>query len=122
MADISKNLKKYRYINEMTQQEIADRLGVDRTTYSKYESGKANPQFDNVLKLAEVFGVSVIDVCGTEKQLFDFCDDKKLDGEEVRLLLDYRSLSEMRKTEVLRVLKRMTNDQKRDNAAAKNKK
>lgn len=119
MADISANLKKFRYVNEMTQQEVADKLGIDRTTYSKYEGGRANPQFDNVLKLASIFGISVSDICGTDKPLYGLSDGTQLNDEEARLLLDFKGLSEMRKAEVLRVLKRLSRDQQRENAAKK---
>ena len=33
-------LRKYRKINSLTQQRVADYLGIDRTTYSKYEGLK----------------------------------------------------------------------------------
>lgn len=112
----SESIKKYRRISEMTQRDVAEKIGVDRTTYAKYESGKANPQFGTVLKIAKLFEVNVDDICGTEFLTPRFGDMTTLDSEEVRLITDYRTLSDMRKTEILRVLKRLTGDQKKEDA------
>ncbi len=111
-TDLCENIKKYRHINELTQQEIADRLGIDRTTYSKYESGKATPQFNNIIKLSEIYGVSVGELCGrTEEETLSFGDAAGFSAEELRLIFSFRALSERRKQEVLRMTTRLTNDQ-----------
>lgn len=43
----------------MTQAEVSVKLGVDRSTYAKYETGQSEPNFETVQILAEMFGVSV---------------------------------------------------------------
>ncbi len=113
--ELTKNIKKFRSINEFTQQEVADRLGIDRTTYSKYESGKATPQFHNVVKLAEVYGVTVGELCGRSfEETIGFADIAGFSTEELRLVFKFRALSERRKQEVLRVTNRLTNDQEKE--------
>lgn len=52
-------LKILRKRERMTQAEIALKLGVDRSTYAKYESGQSEPNFETTQKLAALFGVSV---------------------------------------------------------------
>jgi putative transcriptional regulator len=42
---------------EMTQQELADRLGVTRQTVNAIELGKYSPSLEIAFKIAEVFGV-----------------------------------------------------------------
>ncbi|WNX85760.1 helix-turn-helix transcriptional regulator [Agathobaculum sp. NTUH-O15-33] len=42
-----------------TQKEVAFFLGVDRSTYNKYETGDSEPNFDTICRLADYFGVSV---------------------------------------------------------------
>ena len=37
MSVFSENLKKYRKSKNMTQQQVADRLGINRVTYTAYE-------------------------------------------------------------------------------------
>lgn len=115
------NIKKYRIINELTQQELAEKLGVDRTTYSKYESGKANPQFTNVVRLAEIFGVTVGELCGSENdRVMEFGDSAAFSSEELRLIYSFRTLSERRKTEILRTVNRLSNDQEKENLNSEN--
>lgn len=41
----------------LTQQEIADRLGIDRTTYTKYESGKSEPNFEMLQKISSILKI-----------------------------------------------------------------
>jgi transcriptional regulator with XRE-family HTH domain len=41
----------------LTQDQLADRSGVDQTTISSLELGKKSPRFDTVLKLARVLGL-----------------------------------------------------------------
>lgn len=54
---IGKNLKKLRDERKMTQQQIADLLGYDRTVYSKWENGSKIPskeQIDDIAKGLEI--------------------------------------------------------------------
>ena len=52
-------IRWYRELNNMTQSEIADALGVKGTTISKYEAGVLEPNVESLKKLAEIFNVSV---------------------------------------------------------------
>ena len=42
--------------DEMTQQELADRIGVTRQTVNAIEGGKYSPSLEVAFKIAEVFG------------------------------------------------------------------
>ncbi len=42
-----------------TQQQVADYLQISRSTYTYYETGKTEPDLENIKKLAKLFGVSV---------------------------------------------------------------
>ncbi len=48
MAKFTCNVKKYRLLKELTQEQLAERVGVRRETIMRLESGKYNPS----LKLA----------------------------------------------------------------------
>ena len=52
-------LRGLRISRKMTQQEVADFLGVERTTYVKYECGASEPPTATLVRLADFFGVSV---------------------------------------------------------------
>lgn len=56
-------IRKLRFENEeMTQQELADRVGCTRQTIVALESGKYVPSLILSLKIARVFGVTVEEV------------------------------------------------------------
>lgn len=51
-------LKKYRKTHGYKQQDLADLLGVERSTYSKYETIRF-PELDKVLQLSAFYGISL---------------------------------------------------------------
>lgn len=57
--EIAKNLKFFRNYLSITQEEIADKLSIDRSTYSYYELGRTVPSIFALIKIAEMFDVAV---------------------------------------------------------------
>ena len=54
------HLKSYRFEHDgMTQQQLAERVGVTRQTIISIERGKYKPSIELALRLARVFGVPV---------------------------------------------------------------
>lgn len=58
------NIKQLREQRDMTQEELAKRLGVKPPAVSKWERGLTYPIMDKVIAMAEVFGVSTDVVMG----------------------------------------------------------
>ncbi len=54
-----KNLRIARNRKGMTQEQVAKLLGVDRTTYTKYETGGALPDYQKILKLASILEADI---------------------------------------------------------------
>lgn len=54
-----KRLRELRELNKMTQQELADFLGVSANTIGQYERGSREPNINNLIMLANQFDVSV---------------------------------------------------------------
>ena len=50
-------LKQHRVACKMTQEFVAETIGVSRQAVSKWESGKSDPSTTNLLALAKLFGV-----------------------------------------------------------------
>ena len=104
-------LRAHRKRNNMTQQQVADMLGVDRTTYTFYETGKANPPLKTLKRLATIFSVPISrllademdgdafqeirTVLGDGESMFD-----PMDLKEYELLMRYRVLSSEKKAQV----------------------
>lgn len=53
---------------KINQSTIAKAIGVDRTTYSKYETGDSEPDFNTVNKIADFFGVSIDYLLGRDEK------------------------------------------------------
>lgn len=62
------SLKKLRISNNETQNDLANFLGVSRTTYLKYENGLHEPSFETLTKLADHFNVSVDYLLGNKEK------------------------------------------------------
>ena len=59
-------LQRLRKSRGFSQQQIADELGISRQTYSNYELGKREANYDTLRKLADYFHVSVDTLLGTD--------------------------------------------------------
>ena len=60
---LSQAIAELRTANDLSQQELADRLFVSRDLISKWERGERIPVFRTVEKIAETFGVPVDRLC-----------------------------------------------------------
>ena len=66
-SNIVTNLKSVRESRGMTQQELADRIGMRRETILHLENNRYNPSLEMALKIAQVFDLRV-------KELFQLKD------------------------------------------------
>jgi len=57
--DIADNLKKFRNKSNISQQEVADTLGIDRKTYISWESGVSDIKSQYIPELAKLFNVEI---------------------------------------------------------------
>lgn len=57
--NLSDNLKKIRKDNNLSQEQLAEKLGVSRQSVSKWESGLAYPEMDKVLQICKMFNLNV---------------------------------------------------------------
>ena len=64
--NLAHNIKKYRKLRGLTQNELADRLFVTAQNVSKWETGKSVPDLDNLCKLTNIFAVSPDRLLGYE--------------------------------------------------------
>ena len=53
------NLMELRKYHAMSQEELAEKIGVSRQTLSKYETGESLPDIEKCKALADVFGITV---------------------------------------------------------------
>ena len=63
-------LRELRQNSGLSQQKVADALGINRTSYNKYEKGIINP-VRKINELAEFFGVTADYLLGREATSFE---------------------------------------------------
>lgn len=61
-------LKKIRTENGKTQKELAEKVGYNQTIISQWEHGTRDPSTEALIKLSEIFDVSVDEILGIKKE------------------------------------------------------
>jgi transcriptional regulator with XRE-family HTH domain len=82
MVDFGEALKKLRLQEGLTQQQLADRLGVTKSVVSYYELQERYPSPEVLTKLASIFHVSTDFLLGIEKS-GEYVDLTGLDEEDI---------------------------------------
>ena len=52
-------LIEQRKLNKLTQRQLAEQLGITQPSYIRYENGSSEPNIDTLIKLADIFDISV---------------------------------------------------------------
>ena len=65
---LNNNIKYLRKVKKISQQDLANKIGVDRSTISRIENGEIETTIDNALKLAEMLHVPLNDLLGKDLQ------------------------------------------------------
>lgn len=71
MADeynIGSRIREFRTERGLKQKEMADKIGVHRTSLSSYENGKRIPDIFMLCRIADVFQISLDKLIGREQQ------------------------------------------------------
>lgn len=66
-----RNLKFLRNRENMTQDELAKKMGKDYSTIGKWELGQRNPMMADILKLSDIFNISVQDIVEKDLRIKD---------------------------------------------------
>lgn len=116
---ISDRLKLSRKNKKYTQKDISDAIGVERATYTQYESGRIKPSVEKISEIADILEVSTDYLLGRTDDPTPYRDvDSDLNGspdEELKQLLsdpqmrvafkDYSSWSDEDKRELINFIK-----------------
>jgi len=68
MARVSDTLRILRTERGMTQEDVANRLGISRFSIANYETGRREPGIDILKKYAEMFHASMDDLISSNYQ------------------------------------------------------
>lgn len=93
MTSFSKRLKELRKRNNLTQQELADKVGTKRVNVTKWETARTEPTLENIVKLSKILDTTTDFLLG--KTSIDFGNDSKV-YEEYKELLSQNKKEEIK--------------------------
>lgn len=74
-TEIGKNIRAYRKMAKMTQQELADKLFVSQVTIQQWEKGVKLPQADKLTDIAKIFHISIDQIYYNDSEFRYFMSD-----------------------------------------------
>lgn len=89
MSLISENIRFLRKRKSLTQEQLAERIGIKRSLVGAYEEGRAEPGLSTLLMLAKVFDLSVDTLISEELWLEEnlkASQQKDIEGKKLRVL------------------------------------
>lgn len=104
---ISQNIKKYRLINNMTQEELAGKLNLDTQYYAQLERGERNFTIEKIIQLCSIFHIGIdeiIEIETTESENTDILM-KRLTSELKNLSYTQLAIIEKFVTEIVPYMK-----------------
>ena len=132
ISRIPKILRYLRAKCELTQEQVAKMLGVDRSTYAYYESGRINPDIKMILSLAKIYGVEYTEILDSDAAVIcaDISkdigsssrkktnniyegDEELLSKDEKSILMGLRLLSRESRLEIMRLVSQKIQSEKK---------
>lgn len=113
-GQILRDLRKSKNLN---QSFFADMLGISLTAYQKYEHGTAEPNFDNISKLADFYGVTTDYLLGRTPPPDPFADLGISADDEKAALEKFLSLPDEVRAAILNAMREMVGAMNEPNAA-----
>ena len=91
---IGNKINQLRKLSGMTQEQLAEKLNVSRQTVSKWETGSTFPDIESVVKVSEIFRVSLDDLLKEgEKSMTDKNDERITLEDLVKINLHNRRMT-----------------------------
>ncbi len=59
MATLQTELKRYREKNNYSQEELANKINITQQAYSNYENGNRLPSIEILIKIADLYDISL---------------------------------------------------------------
>lgn len=76
--EFSERLKKLRKQAQLTQVDVAEKLGISQPAYASWERGVKKPTQENLVKIAQILNVSVDYLVGNSEEKSDELDNIEL--------------------------------------------
>ena len=101
-------IRALRKDNGLTMKQLGKKIGLAESTISQYETGKRNPDNETLLKLGEIFGVTVGYILGSEEKEIAPGEQALTEGEKTLLEL-FRKIPSEQQEMVLQMIRAALN-------------
>lgn len=101
------NIKEFREEMQLTQKELAEKIGNVQRNVSNWENGTSEPDCETILKLSEIFDISIDELFGRNMPLLN---NSPISGVEYTLLRYIRKLNEPQKFTLMQFLRELINE------------
>ena len=119
---VAEKLRHYREACVLSQKQVADALNIDRSTYTKYETGDSEPNLKTLVKIAAIYNVSPVKLLPETdtdvKRRYQLRDAVPSEGaiyqlakDERGLIAQYRVLSKDEKRQVREMMAKITKNE-----------
>jgi len=89
MTDFKERLRKLRLHYDLKQDEMAQKIGINRATLNKWERGASRPQYEELVKLIDTFHeISPQWILLGEGKMISLNNNEELKNEEIRNLIE----------------------------------
>lgn len=92
-----------RKVRRLTQKEVAEKIGIIHTNYTRYENGAREPDIETIVQLAELYDISIDYLIGRTDAPYYECEIPTL--EQVIVSTDPRDVDNMKPIETPQDLK-----------------
>jgi len=97
------NLKHLRNQKGLTQEDLAKKMDKDYSTIGKWELGQRNPIMADILKLADIFGVSVQDLVEKDLRFNEEIEKNEVSNKQTMLFNKIKDLPPEKQQIILNV-------------------
>ena len=107
-------VKEKRFERELSQRQLGDLVGVTQQAVGRWETGQAFPDTAILLKLADLFNISVDYMLGRAPQLVPSCSkptSPNLSNDELALIEKYRKMKDDEKDTMHKVANHIAPDE-----------
>ena len=66
MILIGNKLKELRKIENLTQQQLADKLNISRVNYTRYETDVVRPDYETLVAIADYYNITLDEIFGRD--------------------------------------------------------
>lgn len=116
---VAERLRRYREACVLSQKQVADALNIERSTYTKYETGDTEPSLNTIVKIAAIYNVSptellpmelsddpavlaLKDAAGADSPIYQLSKDER------GIIARYRALSKEEKKQAVELMGKLS--------------